>query len=661
MKKVTSSIIGMTLAVVAGLLSGAPSYADDVYTHDVVTYHNDQQRTGWNPSETILTPMNVTPNDFGLIATADLDDVDDQVDAQPLVVTNQTIEGKGAHTVVYVATENNSIYAVDAVSGAKLKKVNLGMPVQRPLNCENNGPAVGINGTPTIDLESRSLYVISYVMIGAKPTHQLHALDLATLQDKLGSPITIAASNTLQDGSADQFDSSVQRQRPALLQANGNIYAGFGAYCDFKASVSRGWVLGWAQSNLTPLDHNMLLNKALTASSTFNCYFHKPWTENHPCFLSSVWMSGFGLASDANGDVFFTTGNTAEGIYNSTTNLAESLVKLSPDLSSVVDFFTPSNVNELDHSDNDYGAGGALVLPDQSGSLPHLIVAAGKDGNLFIVNRDTGHMGGFHNPNLPASVPIGDCWCGPSYFKGADGIGRVVSSGGSQVKQWTVTTANTPALTLEASARPLENTGQNPGFFTSISSNGNSPNTAIIWAVGRPKDNNDNSVVVYAFDATASDGTLKKLWSDEGGTWPYTSGNSNIVPTVANGMVYVASYKQLRIFGLTAPNGGPKRLTVVASHPQPPQSALAQFTPTTGPLYWGTIHSVERSRVTLELRGGRLLTVDVSDVLPEATSDFGAIGRALAVSGTMEPNGVLRATEIWRAKGPSLWGPDRDN
>jgi hypothetical protein len=622
----------------------------------VTTYHYDNNRTGWNSNESILTPANVTPNGFGLIAVADLDDDNDQVDAQPLIVPNQTIQGIGVRAVTYVVTENNSVYGIDAFSGAKLIKVNLGAPVPRPLNCENNGPAVGINGTPTIDIDSRTLYVVSYVMVGSSPTHQLHALDLATLQDKPGSPVTIAASNTLQDGSTDKFDSSVQRQRAALLQANGNVYAGFGAYCDFQALHSRGWVLGWRRSSLTPLGHNELLNKAVTAPSSFNCYFHAPWTNNHPCFLSSVWMSGFGLASDTQGNLFFTTGNTAEGIYNSTTNLAESLVKLSPDLSAVVDFFTPADMNTLDAGDTDFGSGGALVLPDQPGPVPNLAVAAGKDGNLFIVNRDTGHMGEFHNPDDSASVPIDGCWCGPSYFKGADGVGRVVSSGGSQIKQWTVKTANTPALTLEASA-PLEHSDQDPGFFTSISSNGTAANTTIIWAVDRPVGN-DNHVTLYAFDATPSGGALKQLWKGEGGTWPNTGGNANIVPTVANGRVYVGSYKQLRIFGLATP----ERMTVVAPHPHPQtQFEMAQFTPSTGSLYWGTIRKVDGSSVTLELRTGRLLTVDVSKVLPRATSDFGAIGRALAVSGIVGPDGVLVASGIWRAKGPSLWGPDRND
>jgi hypothetical protein len=390
----------------------APSNIVKVECHDVITYHNDSQRTGWNQNENTLNTANVNVNDFGLVAPPT--DLDDLVDAQPLIVTNQAIEGKGVRAaVVYVATQNNSVYAIDAFSGAILKRVYLGKPVPRPLNCANNGPVVGINGTPTIDLKSKTLYVIDYVMIGSTPTHRVHALDLETLVDKARSPVKVEASNKLSDGSIYQFDASVQRQRAGLLLANGNVYAGFSSYCD-RGERSRGWVLGWNASNLESLINSELLDKTVNTASTFDCYIYPPWTSNHPCFLSSVWMSGFGLAADAQDGIFFTTGNTAPGFYGSPANLAESVVKLSPDLAKVLDFFTPKNENDLDQIDEDYGSGGALVLPDQPGPKPHLVVAAGKDGELFIIDRDTGQMGGFHNPTLNPSVTIGECWCGPS-------------------------------------------------------------------------------------------------------------------------------------------------------------------------------------------------------------------------------------------------------
>jgi hypothetical protein len=160
-------------------------------------------------------------------------------------------------------------------------------------------------------------------------------------------------------------------------------------------------------------------------------------------------------------------------------------------------------------------------------------------------------MGRLHNPDIPAHVNIGGCWCGPSYYQGADGVGRVVSSGGNQVETWKVNTSLRPALILEASSPVLAATSQAPGFFTTVSSNGLQTNTAIIWAIGRPAGpiGSSRPIVLYAFNGTRSGSNLPLLWSGRAGVWPY-SGDANLVPTVANGMVYVVSYKELAIFGL---------------------------------------------------------------------------------------------------------------
>src|SRR5260370_16255269 len=140
-------------------------------------------------------------------------------------------------------------------------------------------------------------------------------------------------------------------------------------------------------------------------------------------------MSGFGLASDSSGNVYFTTGNTAKLTYNSVSNLAESAIKMTPDLSTVLTFFTPSNESAMDDNDADYGSGGLLVLPDQSGPFPHVAVGAGKDGRFWVLNRDS--MGGQHSPDTPQNVSIGACWCGPSFFANP-AAGVVVTIGGSQ-------------------------------------------------------------------------------------------------------------------------------------------------------------------------------------------------------------------------------------
>ena len=114
------------------------------------------------------------------------------------------------------------------------------------------------------------------------------------------------------------------------------------------------------------------------------------------------------------------------------TNIQESVVKLSSTLTSVVDLFTPKNQAALDEGDTDFGSGGVLVLPDQPGSTPHLAVAAGKDGNMYLMNED--HLGGYSptTNDVLGTYEIGACWCGPSYFVDpSDGAGRVVSSGGA--------------------------------------------------------------------------------------------------------------------------------------------------------------------------------------------------------------------------------------
>jgi hypothetical protein len=410
----------------------------------VTTYHDDPQRTGWNRSESILAPSSVTPTAFGLIASVGLDD---QIDAQPLVVANQMIAGQGMHTVVYIATANNTVYAIDSSTASILNTVNLGAPVPTPLGCHNNGPNVGITSTPTIDVGNQTIYVMAYVLVGGKPTYRLHALELQTLQDEPGSPISVSASHSATNGSKFTFNPQVHRQRPALLESSGNIYAAFGSFCDSAAGGSRGWLLGWHAGTLTALGANEVTDTLRTAPTAHGGNF----------FLSSIWMSGYGVADDGVGNLFFVTGNSDPSLntYNGTTNIQESVVKMPEALTSVLDLFTPSNVFALDQHDTDYSSGGVLVLPDQPGPVPHLAVAAGKDGRLFILDRDD--MGRFHNPDVPAHVGIGECWCGPSYYEGSDGIGRVVTSGGSmlssgdsqsRVETWTINTFRNPALTL---------------------------------------------------------------------------------------------------------------------------------------------------------------------------------------------------------------------
>lgn len=591
----------------------------------VTTYHYDNLRTGWNASEVKLTTANVSSPKFGALYSVALDD---QVDTQPLVVPNQTISGVN-HNVVYVATEGNTIYAIDAKSGQILLQPNFGPPVPRavlPGQCTNNGPNVGINGTPVIDLSSKTMYVIIYTydkqtppppssectklkqeiatlqtelqqdqaflstlptndpriagtqkaiqllqgeiqadeqqkmtvcnpVVPSIPTYRIHALDLSTLTDKV-TPVVVSASHT-SNGNTFNFNAAYQRQRPALLEANGNIYAGFGSFCDIRADMARGWLLGWQAGSLTPLAANQLNNVQTTSPNDF--------------FLSSIWMSGYGVAADLSGNLYFVTGNSdwSGTTYDGVTNIQESVVKVSPDLTTVLGLFTPSDVGDLDKQDNDYGSGGVLLLPEQSGlAKPRLAAAVGKDGRLFLLDRDS--LGGFTAggpDNVVGMQNVGSCWCGQSYFEN-----RIVASGGSSITVWKVQ-GSLPPLVQESSSpssEPLTGgvagfesngnpLGSDPGFFTSVSSS--AKKEEIIWAVSRPQQAVQNAATAdiflsaYAAKPIGSSTTLTRLFHGTAGAWleivpGVSEANSNIVPVVANGQVYVASYKRLTVFGL---------------------------------------------------------------------------------------------------------------
>jgi hypothetical protein len=190
----------------------------------VTTYHYDNNRTGWNHNESVLTPANVGSPSFGLLQAVPLDD---QVDAQPLVVPGVQITAgnyQGTHDVVYVATENNTVYAIDVHTGTVLLNPNFGTPLTHPLSCGTT--KVGINSTPVIDTSSNTLYVMILTQDPSGPAYRLHALDLGSLTDKV-TPQVVTASHTLNDGTTFNFNAGYERQRPALLLANGSIYAGF--------------------------------------------------------------------------------------------------------------------------------------------------------------------------------------------------------------------------------------------------------------------------------------------------------------------------------------------------------------------------------------------------------------------------------------------------
>jgi PQQ-like domain len=591
------------LFVVFFVIAAGPAHATNV-----LTYHYNNQRTGWNAAETVLTPSNVSG--LQLEATVALDD---QVDsAQPLVFDG----------AVYVVTENDSVYAIDAASGTVITKTSLGKPVSTPIYGCNPGH-IGITSTPVIDPASQTLYVMAYTYNSrGTPIFQLHALDTKTLADKV-PPRTVAASRTLTSGKAYDFYAPVQRQRPALLlSVNGNIYAGFGSFCDtYKNYYARGWLLGWKGGSLAPVGAYLTDQDA---------------TDTNDFFLTSIWMSGSGIAEDYSANLYFATANSDTGsppqppgsAYDAH-NLSQSVIEMSPDLTTVESFFTPVGNVALNEDDLDMASGGVVLTGGDD------LVAAGKAGEMFLLRQ--GHLGGHATGNYLAEADIGTCLCTESYYRAPDNTERIVSSGGNQeIEVWLE-----PSLKLESASPKLNGS---VGFFTSVSSNG--LNNTIIWAVDRPEDvySSQAAVTLWAYDPV----TAKVLFSQAAGTWLYSAAeNSNNVPVVANGHVYVASYKQLTIWGLTAPSS-----VVKLAHPA--FEDPVQLQPGEHDVF-GTITAIEGNTITVKKRDGSTISVNTANAAGVRLT----LNEPVRVVGKGTKTG-LDAKWVARAQGkPTVWLRDR--
>lgn len=613
------------------------------------TYHYDNFRTGWNQNETSLTPQKIKSGSFGLLLTVKLDDQTDQVDAQPLVVPNVMVQGK-LRQVVYVATENNNLYAIDSYSGKVIKKRHFGNAVPMP-DCGNNGPTVGINSTPVVDMASRTLYLVAFSLANNMRSYKLYAVDLATLEDRLPAA-EIGASNFGYDGSTISFIAGVSRQRAALTLNNGLIYVAFSSFCDNDWALSRGWVMGWHADDLTPLAENVLNNKKVKTKGQY--------------YLSSVWMSGYGPATDESGNFYFVSGNSdgdreeTPGSSGPLSSWPDSVVKVSSNLSKVVDFFTPydphSNVPILNADDRELGSGGVMLLPPTG--MPgeqRSAVVAGKLGQMFLLDREK--LGGYDPNGLNKtfrSYDIGGCWCGPSYFVGSDGIGRIVSSGENSMAVWKV---------LEGGRQLEKDYVKNflkpqvvfqKGFFTSISSKGQQSGTAVIWAVQRPIDEMDRSLNLYAFDA--KDGSI--LSSAMGGPWPAgpwpnTGGGANAVPVVANGRVFVASFREVRIYGLGAK---PPQQQVAAPVVRSASDSQAYPKRT----IYGTIAETQGSSSLWLKTRTTLIPVDTSRAERDKKDAPLTAGQTIVVQGAMNDEGGIEAETIGYVPAtPDAWPVDK--
>ena len=613
---------------------------------DVLTYHNDNLRTGWYSAETQLNASNVNPTKFGLLKTIVLDG---RVDAQPLYLSQQTIVNKGVHNVVYVATENNSIYAIDADTGKLLWRKNFGKPVPYSYKSfdDNVFPVMGILSTPVIDRTLGNLYFVTDTYNGKVDTFRLRAISLSSGQ-AVGKPALIKISSRLADGSTWKFNPQFHLQRPGLLEANGAIYVAFGSNGDINPDQSRGSIVRYNATTLLPMGSDVT----------------DTWDPVHSTFLlSSIWQSGYGPAADANGDIYFSTGNSDPGFasYSQSFNRPDSVVHMAGDLNSLIDSFTPTNYFQLDQSDLDLGSAGMMLLPDQPGSIPHLVLGGAKDGRAFLLNRD--NLGGY-SPNGPdnviQTVNQGSCWCGPAFYVGADGKSYVLTGGYNGVTSWQLQTSPSVKITAKGTTGNFYTNGLPDfgGVIPVVSSNGTTAGSAIVWFIQRPQFSTDSDpgapLTLQAFDAT---NLVTPIFTAPAGTWTHAvNSNANTVPTVANGKVYIGSNKQLQVFGLLPPKNSPARAalpqSIATSTPDvvtcsPGTSATAALgAPNSVHQIYGTVCKAGGSEVQLSLRSGKSIRIDISNAFARHQRVALTPGRNVHMTVTVDEKGAAHAEKV---------------
>ncbi len=503
----------------------------------VLTYHYDNLRSGLNPNETVLTPANVNQTVFGKKFSLA---VDGQVYTQPLYAPAIAISGQGLHDVVYVATEHDSVYAFDAdgVPATPLWQVSFidpaaGVTTVPPADtgeCCDLSPEIGITSTPVIDPSSETIYVVAKTkeVAGASTSYvqRLHALDIATGAEKFGGPVVIQASvpGTGDGSSAGQvpFIPLRENQREALLLVNGMLVIAFASHGD--NGPYHGWVIGY---DATTLGQIFAFNDTPDGGA------------------GGIWQSGCGPAADAAGDIYFISGNGTFDASGAVLQLSDTFTKLSPG-GTVVDYFTPWNQPQISAQDFDLGSGGTLLLPDQPGAHPHLMISAGKEGTVYVVDRDTmGHQGATSDSQivqvlvhvLPgnSSITSGNFsapahWNDRVYFGAVDDAVKMFTLSGGQL-----------------STAPISQTGQTfafPGGFPAISSNGAA--SAILWVVERPSSGTPG--VLHAYDAT--DLSIELYNSNQNAIRDGLDLASKfMVPTVANGKVFIGTNSTLTAFG----------------------------------------------------------------------------------------------------------------
>jgi outer membrane protein assembly factor BamB len=483
------------------------------------TYHFDNNRTGWNNRETTLTTANVSSSHFGLVRTLAADSV---VYAQPLYAPGILV-GSVRHNLAIVASENDTVYAYDADTGKLVWIRSFTDPSQgitsvslSSLNgCDQVSPTIGISSTPVIDPSTDILYLIDKIQVTRNGTtayqFQMRGLDLHSGRDRI--PWTaIGATVKLGDGSSQSFNPQMQNNRPGLLLANGRVYAGFGSCGDKNPAVVHGWVFAFDASTLKQV---AVLN---TASSSVNST------------LGSVWQATFGLSADANGNLYFSTGNGSFDADTGGSDYGESVLRTDANL-NVTDYFSPFDENTLSNEDQDIGSSGVMLIPDIPNSSAHLAIAGMKEGTMYLLDRD--NLGRFNASADRALQEVvmrnysDSLFGGPAYYSGT----IYWCAWGEPLMSYQLNLSPTPRLALRTMTSNVFGQG---GTIPSVSSNRTLAGTAIVWATTRPSKG--STIQLYAYDAT---NLAKTLYVGTVGTWEADK-IAFLSPTIADGHVFVS-------------------------------------------------------------------------------------------------------------------------
>lgn len=504
----------------------------------VSTFHNDNARTGQNSQETLLTPANVGFAQFGKLFTVSLQGY---VYAQPLYLANvQNIDG-GTHNVLFIATEHDQLYALDADNGSILWQQsfidppNINTVTSEEVSCSDLVPEIGITSTPVIDQSTGTIYLVTKTNESGEYFQRLHAIDIITHEEKFGGPVVISATVNGQI-----FDPLRNHNRPGLLLSNGHVVIAWASHCD--NTPYHGWVMSY-RAGVNPTD-------TLIQEAVFN------GSPNGG--LAGIWMSGDGVAADSNGNFFFATGN---GTYDGLTggDFGDSIVQLSPPSNgafTLIDWFTPWNQQSLSNADEDVGSGGLLLLPDLPQGSPHqqLLVQMGKEGKIYLVDRND--MGEFCSScknidtNIVEEIPNATqgIWGSPAYWNGSVYWGGGNDGGNpDHLKAFSFNANGSGKLSMS----PTSQTSITFNFATAapvISSNGDT--NGIVWLVD---DNNSAShQVLYAYDATNLETMLYNSNQAPNSRDVPGAPVKFTAPIVVNGKVYLGSQSSVSAYGSIA-------------------------------------------------------------------------------------------------------------